>query len=130
MQVKDVMSRQIVSIGPEAPVLDAVQLMLQHRISGLPVIDASGNLQGVVTEGDFLRRAETGTQRKRARWIEFLMGPGRLASEYVRASGGKVGEVGGKITDRQAALASTMRAASSTAARVAPILATPWPAMS
>jgi len=93
MQVKDVMSRQIVSIGPEAPVLDAVQLMLQHRISGLPVIDASGNLQGVVTEGDFLRRAETGTQRKRARWIEFLMGPGRLASEYVRASGGKVGEV-------------------------------------
>jgi CBS domain-containing protein len=93
MQVKDVMSRQIVSIGPEAPVLDAVQLMLQHRISGLPVIDASGNLQGVVTEGDFLRRAETGTQRKRARWIEFLMGPGRLASEYVRASGGRVGEV-------------------------------------
>jgi len=93
MQVKDVMSRQIVSIGAEAPVLDAVQLMLQHRISGLPVIDASGNLQGVVTEGDFLRRAETGTQRKRARWIEFLMGPGRLASEYVRASGGKVGEV-------------------------------------
>jgi CBS domain-containing protein len=93
MQVKDIMSRQIVSIGPEAPVLDAVQLMLQHRISGLPVIDASGNLQGVVTEGDFLRRAETGTQRKRARWIEFLMGPGRLASEYVRASGGKVGEV-------------------------------------
>jgi CBS domain-containing protein len=87
------MSRQIVSIGPEAPVLDAVQLMLQHRISGLPVIDPSGNLQGVVTEGDFLRRAETGTQRKRARWIEFLMGPGRLASEYVRASGGKVGEV-------------------------------------
>jgi CBS-domain-containing membrane protein len=93
MQVKDVMSRQIVSIGPDAPVLDAVQLMLQHRISGLPVIDASGKLQGVVTEGDFLRRAEAGTQRKHPRWIEFLMGPGRLASEYVHASGGKVGEV-------------------------------------
>jgi len=93
MQVKDVMSRQLVSIGPDAPVMDAVQLMLQHRISALPVIDASGNLQGVVTEGDFLRRAETGTQRKRARWIEFLMGPGRLADEYVQASGGKVSEV-------------------------------------
>ena len=92
MQVKDVMSRQIVSIGPEAPVLDAVQLMLQHRISGLPVIDASGNLQGVVTEGDFLRRAETGTQRKRARWIEFLMGPGRLADEYVRSEERRVGK--------------------------------------
>jgi CBS domain-containing protein len=93
MKIKDVMSQQIVSIGADASVLDAVQLMLQHKISGLPVIDASGNLQGVVTEGDFLRRVETGTQRKRARWIEFLMGPGRLASEYVHTSGGKVSEV-------------------------------------
>ncbi len=93
MKVKDVMSQQIVSIGPDAPILDAVRLMLQHKISGLPVIDASGNLQGVVTEGDFLRRTETGTQRKRARWIEFLMGPGRLATEYVHTSGRKVSEV-------------------------------------
>ncbi|HEY2134835.1 MAG TPA: CBS domain-containing protein [Xanthobacteraceae bacterium] len=93
MKVNEVMSEQIVSIAPDAPVLDAVRLMLQHKISGLPVIDAAGVLQGVVTEGDFLRRAETGTQRKRARWIEFLMGPGRLATEYVHVSGRKVNEV-------------------------------------
>ena len=57
----DVMTREIVSIAPDASVLEAVRLMLQHKISGLPVIDAAGNLQGVVTEGDFLRRVETGT---------------------------------------------------------------------
>jgi CBS domain-containing protein len=68
-------------------------MMLQHKISGLPVIDASSNLVGIVTEGDFLRRSETGTQRKRPGWLEFLVGPGRLAGEYVHASGRKVEDV-------------------------------------
>jgi CBS domain-containing protein len=67
--------------------------MLQYKISGLPVVDAAGTLVGMVTEGDFLRRVETDTQRRRPRWIEFLLGPGRLASEYVHSSGRKVEEV-------------------------------------
>jgi CBS domain-containing protein len=93
MKVSDVMTREVVSIAPEASVMEAVRLMLQHKISGLPVIDASGSLQGVVTEGDFLRRVETGTERKRSRFVEFLLGPGRLAEDYVHASGRKVDEV-------------------------------------
>src|SRR5512144_3443149 len=92
MKVADVMTREVVSIAPEASVIEAVRLMLQHKISGLPVIDASGKLQGVVTEGDFLRRVETGTERKRSRLVEFLLGPGRLADDYVHASGRKVDE--------------------------------------
>jgi CBS-domain-containing membrane protein len=67
--------------------------MLQKRVSGLPVIDADGNLAGIVTEGDLLRRAETGTERKRPRWLEFVLGPGRLADEYVRTHGRKVAEI-------------------------------------
>ena len=47
----------------------------------------------MVTEGDFLRRTEIGTQRQRARWIEFLIGPGRLADEYSRSSGRSVSDV-------------------------------------
>ena len=93
MKAMDVMTREVVSIEPDASVLEAVRLMLQHRISGLPVIDAAGKLQGILTEGDFLRRAETGTERKRSRFVEFLLGPGRLAEDYARASGRKVGEV-------------------------------------
>ena len=46
-----------------------------------------------MTEGDFLRRGEIGTQRQRPKWLEFLAGPGRLAAEYVHASGRKVDEV-------------------------------------
>ena len=46
------------------------------------MIDKSGNLVGILSEGDFLRRRETQTERKRSRWLEFLMGPGSIASEY------------------------------------------------
>lgn len=93
MKVRDIMSTRVVSIAPDANVLEAVRLMLQNHISGLPVIDRSGALVGVVTEGDFLRRSETGTERKRPRWLEFLMGPRRLADEYVHTHARKVEDV-------------------------------------
>ena len=67
--------------------------MLQRKFSGLPVVDASGTLVGIVTEGDFLRRAETGTVRRRPRWIEFFVGPGPLAAEYAHANGRRVDEI-------------------------------------
>ena len=57
------------------------------------MVDDKGKLIGIVTEGDFLRRAETATERKRPQWLEFLIGPGRIASEYVHSHGRKVEEV-------------------------------------
>ena len=67
MRAGDVMTRQVITIERDAPVGRAIRLLLQHRISGLPVVDADGTLEGIVTEGDFLHRAETGTQRRRRR---------------------------------------------------------------
>jgi CBS domain-containing protein len=93
MKAKDVMTSPVVSVEPDDGILQAVRIMLQRRVSGLPVIDESGRLLGIVTEGDFLRRAETETQRRRARWLEFLVGPGKLAQEYAAAHGRKVREV-------------------------------------
>jgi CBS domain-containing protein len=93
MKAADIMTGQVISIAPDASILECARLLLQHRISGLPVIDAAGNLVGIVSEGDFLRRVETGTERKRPRWLEFITGPARLANEYVRSHGRKVGDV-------------------------------------
>src|ERR1051325_7186243 len=60
----------------------------------MPVVDADGVVVvGMVTEGDLLRRAETGTQRRHAHWLEFLISPGRLARDYTNANARKVGEV-------------------------------------
>ena len=93
MIASDVMTRKVISIDPESTVLQAARLMLTHRISGLPVIDAAGKLVGVLSEGDFLRRRETRTDRHRSRWLEFLMGPGKIATEYTHSHGNRVGEV-------------------------------------
>jgi len=93
MQVKDIMTRNVVSVAADEPIVNAARLMLQNRISGLPVVDKDGELVGIVTEGDFLRRSELGTQRSRPRWLEFIIGPGKLADEFVHSSGRKVEEV-------------------------------------
>ena len=80
MHVKDIMTSPVLSVESDSPILQAIRIMLQRHISGLTVIDKEGRLVGIVTEGDFLRRAETGTQRRRPRWLEFLIGPGRDAA--------------------------------------------------
>ena len=93
MNAADIMTSNVISVEPNASIVHAIRLMLQHRISGLPVINTTGVLVGILTESDLLRRRETGTQRRRPRWLEFLIGPSRLAAEYVHASGRKVHEV-------------------------------------
>jgi len=93
MKVSDIMTHPVITATSETTVGEAAALMLDRRISGLPVVDAAGAVVGIVTEGDLLRRAETGTERRRARWLEFLITPGRLASEYAQAHGRRVGEV-------------------------------------
>jgi CBS domain-containing protein len=93
MKVKDVMTSHVLSVTPDESVFVAARVMLQKKISGLPVVDGHGNLVGIVSEGDFLRRTETGTKRHRPKWMEFFLGPGRLADEYVQISGRKVRDV-------------------------------------
>jgi CBS domain-containing protein len=63
MKAKDVMTSPVISVEPEASVLEAIRIMLQRRVSGLPVINKEGRVVGMITEGDLLRREETGTQR-------------------------------------------------------------------
>jgi CBS-domain-containing membrane protein len=93
MNVADIMTARVLTIRNDAPITEAVRLMLQRRISGLPVVDADDNLVGMVSEGDFLRRTETGTERHRPRWLEFLASPGGQATDYVHAHGRKVADV-------------------------------------
>ncbi len=93
MRAHQIMTRPVVSITPETTIVDAANTMLQKHVSGLPVVDAAGKLVGIVSEGDFIRRSEIGTGRKRGRWLKFILGPGKAATDFVHAHGRKVAEV-------------------------------------
>jgi CBS domain-containing protein len=93
MRAHQIMTRNVITVGPDSSIVDAAKLMLEHHVSGLPVLDRPGRLVGIVSEGDFLRRSEIGTQRRRPRWLQFLIGPGREAKEFVQQSGRKVEDV-------------------------------------
>ena len=68
MKVGDVMTMGAATVRPDASLAQAAKLMIDHRISGLPVVDADGKLIGIVTEHDFLRQHD-GTRR---RWLDVL----------------------------------------------------------
>lgn len=93
MNVADVMTQEVISIGPQSTVPDAARLMMKEGISGLPVIGDGGVLLGIVTEGDLLRRAELGTEKFRPHWLEFIVGPAMTAAEYVQAHARRVRDV-------------------------------------
>src|SRR6516225_1068023 len=93
MKVSDVMTRRLISISPEATILEAIKLMLKHHIGGLPVIGTGGKLVGIVTESDFLHRPEIGTERKRSRWLDALFCPAEAAQDFVHSHGLRVRDV-------------------------------------
>jgi CBS-domain-containing membrane protein len=93
MNVADVMTRHVISVAPDATVETAARQMLERGISGLMVVDAKGELAGVVTEGDLLRRDEIGTVRHRPWWLRMLLSPGRQAADFTRAHGRRVKDV-------------------------------------
>jgi CBS domain-containing protein len=93
MRAHQIMTRQVITTTVDTPIVQAARTLLLQHISGMPVLDDAGKLVGVVSQGDFMRRAEIGTQRRRPRWLKLLIGPGRAAVDFVRERGRKVGDV-------------------------------------
>jgi len=93
MKASEIMTKRVISIEPEATIVQAIKLMLKNHLSGLPVIDGSGNLVGIITEGDFLHRREIGTELKRNAWLDAIFGPEQSAQDYVRSHGIRVAEL-------------------------------------
>src|ERR1700760_2152518 len=67
----DLMTRDVAVVHPETSLLDAVKLMAERRISGVPVLDDDGRIVGMLSEGDLVRWHEGYTERQ-ARWLDML----------------------------------------------------------
>jgi CBS domain-containing protein len=84
MKASDVMVSDVITVGPESCVQDVASVLLVNRISAVPVVDDKGKLIGIVSEGDLVRRVETGTERGHSWWLELLKPNEELAADYVR----------------------------------------------
>jgi CBS domain-containing protein len=85
MKAKDIMTAPVVTVAPVATVRDIAALLLERRISAVPVVE-DGWLVGVVSEGDLLHRHEIGTERsERAWWLGLIGGMPGLAARYVKS---------------------------------------------
>jgi CBS domain-containing protein len=93
MRAIDVMVREVVTVRPDTDVADAVKLLAAHDVSALPVVDGEGNLLGILSEADLIHRAEIGTEKHRPWWLEAVTGASRLAEEFAKSHGKKVGEI-------------------------------------
>jgi CBS domain-containing protein len=93
MRACQIMTSEVITVGADASVVEAIKMMIDNQVSGLPVVDPAGHLIGIISQGDFIRRAEIGTQRKRARWLAFLTGPRQAALDFSREHGRKVADI-------------------------------------
>ena len=93
MKATDIMVTDVITLNVDDTVQTAARVLLDRRISGAPVLDAQGHLAGMVSEGDLIRRAEIGTEKRRSWWLELLTGAEEKARDFVRAHAVKVGDV-------------------------------------
>ena len=91
MKVEEIMTKDVIAVAPKTPIHEAARLMVDHGVSGLPVVDDDGNVVGIVSEGDLILREKP---RERMPWWKAFFGDAeRLAVQYQKAHGTTVGEV-------------------------------------
>jgi CBS domain-containing protein len=93
MLAMDVMTSEVITVDEDASVPSVAKLMAERGVSAVPVIDKGNRVIGMVSEGDLLHRAETGTELRRSWWLEMMSSTNQLAGEYIKSHSGKVKDV-------------------------------------
>ena len=90
MKARDVMVSPVITMGENDTVRDVAKLLVDKRISAVPIVDGSGKLVGIITEGDLMRRSELGTEHPYSWWLSFFLGERAIAADYVKSHAVKV----------------------------------------
>ena len=93
MRAHQIMTKYVTTVTPHTTIEDAANVMLRCHLSGVPVVNDEGSLVGIVSESDFLRRTEIGTERKRPAFLQFFTSAGKLAADFVHERGRKVEDI-------------------------------------
>ena len=87
MRARDVMTTHVIAVRPKAEIRDIARVMLSGQISAVPVIDERENLVGIVSEGDLMRRPESGTAKSTSWWLRAIASSEMRAEEYIKTHG-------------------------------------------
>lgn len=87
MHVRDIMTSPVVTVAPDTPLKTVAELLVEHRISAVPVVDSTGALVGIISEGDLIHRQETRTQRRHSWWLNLFGSDELRALEFVKSHG-------------------------------------------
>ena len=93
MRAMDVMTSKVITVDENASVIAIAKLLAERGISAVPVVDRENRVIGMVSEGDLLHRAETGTERRQSWWLEMMASTNRLAGDYIKSHSGNVKDV-------------------------------------
>jgi CBS domain-containing protein len=93
MKAGDVMVSNVISVGPDTEIKDVADVLIRNRISGVPVLGSDGELLGIISEGDLIRRPETGTERRPSRWLSLFASPEGEALEFIKSHSTKAADV-------------------------------------
>ncbi|MEO1092730.1 MAG: CBS domain-containing protein [Pseudomonadota bacterium] len=92
MRARDIMTTDLVTVAPSTPVSAVAQLMLERRVSAVPVVH-DGQLVGLLSESDLLHRQEAGTEETPTWWQELFRSTEDRAEAYLKAHGQRAGDV-------------------------------------
>jgi CBS domain-containing protein len=84
MQATDVMTTNVITVGPDAELRQIVDLLLKHRISAVPVVDDERRVLGIVSEGDLMRRLEDTPGRRHSWWLGMMAGDDVQARDFIK----------------------------------------------
>ena len=93
MFARDVMTTSVLTVSPDTDVTEIAKMMLEHRISAVPVLSAQGKLVGIVSEGDLINRSEAETQHRASWWLRMASGEDDVSREYLRTHGRRAEDV-------------------------------------
>ena len=93
MQVKDVMTRDVVTVTGMTPVEEIAKLLLARHVSAVPVVDDAGTVLGLVSEGDLMRRVADPDKPRRSWWLELFADPHQSVADYIKTHGRTAADV-------------------------------------
>jgi len=93
MLARDVMTTEVATVATYTPVEEVARFLVERHVSAAPVVDDDGRLVGIVSEGDLIRRPETGTEPRHSWWLSLLTTPEESLGEYLKTHGRRASDV-------------------------------------